>query len=126
MDLPAQFLQTEMDEVIHFKVNGPLTLLPVEHDTATRNKHLRKENKCPAIYVICNKAIYGTLNAAILAYKKQTKFNLIGIPLLTQSTKDKFHELTAKILWLSQQGRPDLYLPIGFICTQVKESDDND
>ena len=32
VDLPAQFLQTKMDEVIHLKVPGPLVLLLVEHE----------------------------------------------------------------------------------------------
>ena len=44
VDLPAQFLQTNMDEVIHLKILGPLALLLVEHDTGTWKKHLRKEN----------------------------------------------------------------------------------
>ena len=35
VDLPAQFLQTEMDEVIHLKVPGPFVLLLVEHDSGT-------------------------------------------------------------------------------------------
>ena len=63
-----------MDEVIHLKIPGPLALLLVEHDPGTWKKHLRKENGRPVIYVVCNKAIYGTLNAAILAYKKLTKY----------------------------------------------------
>ena len=74
VDLPAQFLQTEIDEVIQLKILGPLALLLVEHDTGTWKKYLRKENGKPVIYVLCNKAIYGTLNAAILAYKKLTKY----------------------------------------------------
>ena len=60
VDLPAQFLQTKIDEAIHLKVPGPFALLLVEHDAATQKKHLRKENGHPIIYVLCNKAIYGT------------------------------------------------------------------
>ena len=74
VDLPVQFLQTEMNEVIHLKVNGPLALLLVEHDTTSLKKHLRKENICPAIYVLCNNAFFCTLNAAVLAYKNLTKY----------------------------------------------------
>ena len=33
--LPAQFLQTDMDEVIHLKIPGPLALLLVEHGLGT-------------------------------------------------------------------------------------------
>ena len=70
VDLPAQFLQTEMDEVIHLKVPGPLALLLVKHDPSTWKKHLRKENGKPVIYVLYNKAIYGTLNAAIFGLQE--------------------------------------------------------
>ena len=46
--------------------------------------------------------------------------------LLTQGLKDTFHELTAKNLWLSQQARPDLQLPTGFMCARVNHHDDAD
>lgn len=236
-----------MDDVIHLKLQGPLALLLVEHDTSTWKKHLRKGNRRPVIYVVCNKVIYSTLNAAILAYKKLTKHFIIwgfemnpynpclwnkeingeqftiifhvndlklshvdlsvvtmiinklkdtytsnssiqdkltitrgkvheylgmsisyeipgevritmydyvskliaqlpedmiwskktpaadyllkptdGGPLLPANKKDKFHELTAKTLWLSQRGRPDLQLPTGFMCTRVKSPDESD
>ena len=71
-DLPGQFLQTEMDETLYLKIGGALSLLLVEYDDKW-GKHLRKENGRPVIYVRCKKAIYGTLNAAILAYRKLTK-----------------------------------------------------
>jgi len=71
-DLPAQFLQTDMDTLLFLKVTGPLALLLVEYDTDRWKKHLRKERGKPVIYVQCKKAIYGTLNAAILAYRKLT------------------------------------------------------
>ena len=38
VNLPIQFLQTEMDEVVHLKVNGLLALFLVEHDAATKEK----------------------------------------------------------------------------------------
>jgi len=36
-------------------------------------KHLRLEKGKLVLYVICKKAIYGTMNAALLAYEKLTK-----------------------------------------------------
>ena len=71
-DLPAQFLQTEMDELLFLKLTGAVALLLVESDPIRWKKHLRTENGRHVIYVVCKKAIYGTLNAAILAYKKLT------------------------------------------------------
>ena len=42
-DLPAQFLQTDMDEENHLHVGGPLTLLLVEIDPKKWKKHLKKK-----------------------------------------------------------------------------------
>jgi hypothetical protein len=78
VDLPGFFLQTDQDELILLKVTGAVALLLVESDQKWR-KHLRKENGKYVIYVICKKAIYGTMNAALLAYKKLAKlFKLWG------------------------------------------------
>jgi hypothetical protein len=72
VDLPGFFLQTDQDELILLKVTGAVALLLVESDSKWK-KHLRKENGKWVIYVICKKAIYGTMNAALLAYKKLAK-----------------------------------------------------
>ena len=57
-----------MKELLHLKITGALALLVVEYDPDRWSPHLWKERGRPVIYVVCNKAIYGTLNAAILAY----------------------------------------------------------
>ena len=72
VDLPGFFLQTDQDEKILLKLTGAVALLLVESDSKWK-KHLRKENGKWVIYVICKKAIYGTMNAALLAYKKLAK-----------------------------------------------------
>jgi hypothetical protein len=73
-DLPAQFLQTEMKELLHLRITGAVALLLVESDPKRWKKHLRNEQGRPVIYVVCKKAIYGTLSAAILAYRKLTSY----------------------------------------------------
>ena len=50
-----------------------MTLLLVECDSKKWKQHLQKENGKWVIYVVCKKAIYGTMYAALLAYKKLTK-----------------------------------------------------
>ena len=70
VDLPGFFLQMEQDELILLKITGSVTLLLVELDWDKWHKHLRKENQRWVIYVVCNKAIYSTMNASLLAYKK--------------------------------------------------------
>ena len=49
IDLPAQFLQTDMDEELFLQVGGKLFLLLVEKDPKRWNKHLQKENGRPVI-----------------------------------------------------------------------------
>lgn len=44
VDLPVQFHQTHMNEVIHLKVDGPLALLVVERDPRIWKKYLNKKN----------------------------------------------------------------------------------
>jgi hypothetical protein len=73
VDLPGFFLQTDQDEKILLKVTGAVALLLVESEPDKWRKHLRKENGKYVIYVLCKKAIYGTMNAALLAYKKLAK-----------------------------------------------------
>jgi hypothetical protein len=50
-----------------------VALLLVESDPDKWRKYLKKENGKYVIYVLCKKAIYGTMNAALLAYKKLAK-----------------------------------------------------
>ena len=73
-DLPGQFLQTEMDQILYLKIMGAIAMLLAESNPTRWKKYLRIEHGRPVIYVKCNKAIYGTLNAAILAYKKLTGY----------------------------------------------------
>ena len=70
IDLPGHFLQTDMDELLILKIQGAIAKLLVEMDPRRWKKHLKYERGRPVIYVKCKKAIYGTINAAILAYKK--------------------------------------------------------
>ena len=70
VDLPGFFLQTEQEEEILLKLTGSVAILLTESDPTKWKKHLVKDNGKDVIYVICNKAIYGTMNAALLAYKK--------------------------------------------------------
>ena len=61
-----------MKELLHLKITGAVALLLAESNQKRWNKHLQKERGRPVIYVVCKKAIYGTLNTAILAYIKLT------------------------------------------------------
>ena len=69
--LPGFFLQTDQEKntTILLKLTGSVAILLVETDPKWK-KHLVKENGKDVIYVMCNKVTYGTMNAALLAYKK--------------------------------------------------------
>ena len=73
VDLPGFFLQTNQEEFIMLKLTGVIALMLVESDPEKWKKHLRQEDGKWVIYVLCDKAIYGTMNAALLAYKKLAK-----------------------------------------------------
>ncbi len=34
--------------------------------------------------------------------------------------KAKFHSIVAKLLYLGKKGRPDILLPVQFLCTRVQ------
>ena len=78
VDLPGFFLQTEADKnnPLILKLTGAVAILLVEADGEKWRPHLQRENGKWVIYVSCDKAIYGTMNAALLAYKKLVKLFL--------------------------------------------------
>ena len=45
---------------------------------------------------------------------------------LTKDKKEIFHRTTAKLLFVSRRGRPDIQLPIAFLCTRTTKSDEDD
>ena len=76
VDLPGFFIQIEQEENsdLLLKLTGQVTTLLIESDKDKWQKHLRQENGKDVLYVKCDKAIYGTMNAALLvAYKKLVK-----------------------------------------------------
>ena len=64
VDLPGFFLQTKQDELIMLRLTGAVALMITNTEPDKWKKHLRKEDGRWVIYVVCNKAIYGTMNAA--------------------------------------------------------------
>lgn len=69
-DLPGHFLQTSMEGRVILKLSGELADMLVALDPDRWGKHRRIVRGRPVIYVRCSKAIYGTVNAAILSYRK--------------------------------------------------------
>ncbi len=38
-----------------------------------------------------------------------------------EKDKTKFHTMVAKLLYLGKRGRPDILLPVQYLCTKVKQ-----
>ena len=51
--------------------------------------------------------------------------NLEGTKLCS-GKQEAYHSIVAKLLWIMKRSRPDLETAIGFLCTRVAKSDDDD
>jgi hypothetical protein len=59
-------MQTDVDEVIHVRLEGPLATLLAKVDPILYDRYLdHKQGKPVVMYVKLNKALYGTLQAAM-------------------------------------------------------------
>ena len=71
-DIPGAFMQADMDEVIHVRLAGPLATLLARVDPESYEKYIAYEKGKPVIYIKLKKALYGTLQAALLFWKDLT------------------------------------------------------
>ena len=72
VDIPGAFMQANMDDVVHIKLEGKMAELLVRIDPKMYRKHVRMENGRQVLYVELKKALYGTLKAPLLFWKKLT------------------------------------------------------
>ena len=73
MDIPGAFMQGEQDETVHMKLEGPLAELLAKCDPTKYQSYLVIENDKPVLYVELVKALYGTIRAALIFWRKFTK-----------------------------------------------------
>ncbi|KAG7339953.1 reverse transcriptase RNA-dependent DNA polymerase [Nitzschia inconspicua] len=73
VDIPAAFMQADIDELIHVKLEGETAILLMRIDP-TYQQFLTYENGKPVIYAELTKALYGTVQAAMLFWKNLTNF----------------------------------------------------
>ena len=74
MDIPNAFIQTDYEgEVLHMKVRGQLAELLKSIDPELYAPYIVYENGQAVLYLQVLKAIYGTLQAALLYYRKWRK-----------------------------------------------------
>ena len=72
VDIPGAFMQADMDEVVHLKMQGQMAELLVKLDPKLYQKHVQTENGKTVLYVELRKALYGTLRAALLFWRLLT------------------------------------------------------
>jgi hypothetical protein len=70
VDIPGAFMQADMDEVVHMKLEGQMAELLVRLDPKLYRKYVHSCNGKPILYVELKKALYGTLKAALLFWKR--------------------------------------------------------
>jgi hypothetical protein len=73
-DIPGAFMQADIDEVVHVRLEGPLARLLVKVNEDLYSKYVVMEKGKPVIYVKLLKALYGTLQAALLFWTALSGF----------------------------------------------------
>ena len=72
-DIPGAFMQTDMVDTVHMKLEGTMAELLVKIDPKLYRKYLLMQKGKPVMYVQLKKALYGTLQAGLLFWKDLTK-----------------------------------------------------
>jgi hypothetical protein len=70
VDIPGAFMQADMDELVHMKLEGKMAELLVKLDPKLYRKYVQVVKGKNVLYVELKKALYGTLRAALLFWKK--------------------------------------------------------
>jgi len=73
VEIPGAFMQADIDELIHVKLDGELVDLLVRLDP-TYAAFIVHERGKRVIYTELDKALYGTLQAAVLFWRKLSAF----------------------------------------------------
>ena len=73
LDIPGAFMQADIDELIHVKLVGELADLLIKVDQSY-SEFVTYENGKKVIYTELDKALYGTMQAALLFWKKLSGF----------------------------------------------------
>jgi hypothetical protein len=68
-DVPGAFMQVDVDEIVHVRLVGPLAELLTKVDPDLYTQYVTTERGKPVLYVQLQKALYGTLSAAMLFWK---------------------------------------------------------
>jgi hypothetical protein len=74
IDVPGAFMHADIDELIHLRLEGPMAELLTRVDPEKYRKYVVEENGKQVLYVELQKALYGTLQAALLFWENLSSF----------------------------------------------------
>jgi Reverse transcriptase (RNA-dependent DNA polymerase) len=69
-DVPGAFMHATMDENLHMRLEGPLVRSLTQINPTKYSPYVETENGKDVLYVRLKKALYGTLQAALLFWKE--------------------------------------------------------
>ena len=72
VDIPGAFMQADMDEMVHMRLEGAMAEMLVKLDPKMYWKYIQLEGGKKVLYVELRKALYGTMRAALLFWKLLT------------------------------------------------------
>ena len=72
VDILGAFMQGDQDETVHMRLEGTLAELLTKCDPKLYRQYVVTENNKPMLYVELIKALYGTLRAALIFWRKLT------------------------------------------------------
>ena len=72
IDISGAFMKADIEDVVHMKLEGKMAKLLVRIDPKLNHKHVQMQGGKQVLYVELKKALYGTLKAALLFWKKFT------------------------------------------------------
>jgi hypothetical protein len=74
IDIPGAFMHADIDELIHVWLEGPMTELLTRVDPQKYYTYVIEERGKTVLYVELKKALYGTLQAAMLFWMNLMRF----------------------------------------------------
>jgi hypothetical protein len=70
VDIPVAFMQAKVDETVNIKIQGTMVELLIEFDRPKNKQFVYESLGMKTLYLKLQKALYGTLQAAFLFWKK--------------------------------------------------------
>jgi hypothetical protein len=70
VDIPGAFMQADMDDTVHMRIEGSMADLLIRLDPAYYSQFVETRGTRKILYLLLKKALYGTLKAALLFWTK--------------------------------------------------------